>query len=206
MRKVLSKQVYYDISFKLQEFMKFKNVKLNQYQVNKIKPFWNILKDLQENQILIKQISDTSFRHFVPFPVIDIRKEGKSNFWTVSFSMAEEFYFYRYPFLFPIEFAKFDDKYDREIKMELLHVMSVVSLEKKLEVDNLLTRFVVPNARKVLIKQRILQIFELLQKNKCIESDFIVVSKLGKTKNYTELSIALLTKTRDLYFFEKEPK
>lgn len=118
--------------------------------------------------------------------------------------MAEEFYYYPYPFFFPKEFLKFEGKYDREIKTEFLHAMSTVSLRKKLDLENLLGRFSVSNLRKTEIKKRILFLLDLLQKENCIESQFELIEKSETLQNQTELNLTLLSQTRSLYFFEKE--
>lgn len=89
-RKVLSHQVYYEISFQLQEFLEFTGVKRNQYQLKKAKAFLETFYNFQKIQGVINQISETSFRSFVAFPALSIRKKGKSNVWTVSFSMADK--------------------------------------------------------------------------------------------------------------------
>jgi hypothetical protein len=204
-KKILSHQVYYEINFQLQEFVQFTGVRTNMYQLKKAKEFLEIFYNLQKNQGVINQISETSFRSFVAFPALSLRKIGKAHKWTVSFSMAEEFYFYRYPFIFPIEFTKFQGKHDMQIKVELVHAMSRINLKKRLDVEDFLAQFLVSNSVKATIKEKILYLFNLLQKEKCIESEFVIIDKFGSTISVAKLSISLLTKARYLYFFERKP-
>jgi hypothetical protein len=76
-KKVLSDQVYYEINFPLQEFVESTGVKTNKYQLKKAKDFLEIFYDLQKNQGVITQISETSFRSFVAFPARSIKKKEK---------------------------------------------------------------------------------------------------------------------------------
>jgi hypothetical protein len=204
-KKILSQQRYYDITFSLKEFVEFNGLKSSQYQIKKAKIFLELLYDLQKNQGLITQISENNFRSFAVFPALCIYKTGKFNSWFVSFSMAFEFYYYRYPILLPLEFLRFSDKYDREIKSELLDSMSKVSLKKRLNVEKFLDRFAVSNSLKRKIKEKIILLFELLRNKKYIKSQFILVDKSGKEKISSNLSTGLISQTRYLDFFENEP-
>jgi hypothetical protein len=55
-RKVLRHQVYYEISFQLQDFVQFTGVKKNQYQLKKAKAFLETFYNFQKTQGVINQI------------------------------------------------------------------------------------------------------------------------------------------------------
>jgi hypothetical protein len=204
-KKILGHQIYYDINFQLQEFVEFTGVKTNQYQLKKSKDFLNALYDLHKSKDLISRMSETSFRSAVIFPTMCIEKKGKNNFWMVSISIAEQLYNYRYPFFLPLEFIKSENKYDRLIKIEVLHSMSTVSLKKRLDIGNFVASFSVSNALKTKIKKRIVFLIELLEKKNSIESRFILMDKLGETTHSNKLNVSSLARTSFIYFFEKEP-
>jgi hypothetical protein len=47
-------------------------------------------------------------------------------YWNVNLVIARELSFYQYPFRFPNFFAKYRNKYDFEVKLEILKVFSTV--------------------------------------------------------------------------------
>jgi hypothetical protein len=60
-------------------------------------------------------------------------------------AVGEEFYFYRYPFFSPSYFLTYQNKYDLEIKMQLIESFSTVELEKRFPVKFFLNQFSIPN-------------------------------------------------------------
>ena len=65
------------IRFSLQEFVQFKGHKRNHSQLKKTKKF---LYNLQKNQKMIQQFSETSFRSFLAFPAFSMQKKEKGIF------------------------------------------------------------------------------------------------------------------------------
>ena len=70
-------------------------------------------------------------------------------------AIGEEFYFYQYPFFFPNSFLSCKNKYDLEIKLQLIESFSTVELEKKLLVKKFLNQFSVPNKDLAKIKKQL---------------------------------------------------
>jgi hypothetical protein len=92
-------------------------------------------------------------------------------------AVGEEFYFYRYPFLFPNSFLICKNKYDLEIKLQLIESFSTVELEKKLLVKRFLNQFSVPNKDLTKIKKQLIDSFFILKDSQLIENKFSLVSK-----------------------------
>jgi len=67
-------------------------------------------------------------------------------------AIGEEFYFYQYQFFFPNSFLTYKNKYDLEIKLQLIKSFSQVELEKRFPVEKFLNQFSVSN--KDLIKKK----------------------------------------------------
>lgn len=84
--------------------------------------------------------------------------------------MLEKLYIYPYPLAFPSTFFKFNGKYDRAAKMEIVHVCSIEGDEKEWHFKQFLCQFSVSNGRKREIKEIILNLFKDLQQAKLIKS------------------------------------
>ena len=152
---------------------------------------------------MVTNFSETSFRSSVLFLYLEQEKEGK--FWVVRISIAEELYFYQYPFSFPNYFLFYKGKYDMEVKFEFLKSMSRVSLEKKFSVKSLLDRFSISNKNRTKIKGLIIDGFSVLIDEKMIESNFYLIDKNRSSSllMMKELTLLLIGKSDEIYFYEE---
>lgn len=115
-----------------------------------------------------------------------------------------------------MEFAKFEGQVDQKIKTELLHVLSSLESQKRMNIQEFLEGFKVSNSGKKKIKERILFLICLLQKTGRLESRFQIEHKVKADKvkdkveesivrliSYqTELTLELLSEAKYLIFFE----
>ena len=200
---LLSGTWYYEITFYMQDFLQFIGVKRNTYQVKKIKSFFVNFYELQKSLPVLTQISENCFRSFIPFPSFEMKQKGKYHTWEISFAMSETFYLYDYPFIFPVEFAKFDGKYDEAIKTELLHTISAKTLKKCLKITDFLNKFNPSNGKKTKIINRLVILFDLLVKKKVIESKFVFKKENGEELRTSKLTEKHFNKWSSLTFFEK---
>lgn len=132
-------QSYFVLTFRVQEFLKFiysDTEVYNHYQLTKTVQF---LKQLQTIQPLVTYFSDTFFRSVVAFPYLSVDKQAK--YWNVTLAIARELYFYQYPFRFPNFFGKYRNKYDFEVKLEIIKVFSTENTEKMFETKTFLKQF-----------------------------------------------------------------
>nr|YP_009518874.1 hypothetical protein [Boodleopsis pusilla]AYC64860.1 hypothetical protein [Boodleopsis pusilla] len=96
-------------------------------------------KQLQNIEPLVTFFSDNHFRSIVAFPYVEVDKQGK--YWIVTLAIARELFFYQYPFLFPNFFIKYLNKYDFEVKIEIIRVFSTENTEKVFDTENFLKQF-----------------------------------------------------------------
>jgi len=159
-----------------------------QYQLQKVIQF---LRSLKRIQPVTENFSDLCFRTYVLFPYVEVIKPGKS--WIGQISIAEQLYNYKYPFYLPKEFLHYHDKYEMEVKLEIIQSFSVTSLEKKFTIETFLSQFSIPNQKRAEIKESILDLFELLQTNQIIEPIFTIIPKEGSPKEVSKLISLLFT-------------
>lgn len=98
-------QEYLIISFKFTDFLEFIDTNKNHYQVEKVGKF---LKYLQTLPSMLSTISNTCFQSVNIFPYLKVFKKKS---WYVQLAIAEELYFYKFPFYFPKAFLNYQNKY-----------------------------------------------------------------------------------------------
>jgi hypothetical protein len=119
-------------------------------------------------------------------------------------AIGEEFYFYQYPFFFLNSFLIYKNKYDLEIKLQLIESFSQVELEKRFPVEKFLNQFSVFNKDLTKIKKQLIEPFFELEGYELIKNKFILTSKNGSlNREITHLSPRLLSRSEFLYFWEK---
>lgn len=82
------------------------------------------LTSLQDIKPLIQKFSNEEFQRSVMFPYLKLKKQNRR--WTVRMAVGEELYFYQYPFFFPNSFLICKNKYDLEIKLQLIESYPIV--------------------------------------------------------------------------------
>ena len=118
-------------------------------------------------------------------------------------AVGEELYFYKYPFFFPNSFLICKNKYDLEIKLQLIESFSQVELEKRFPVKNFLNQFSVSNKDKTKIKKQLMDSFSRLKDYELIENEFSLTFKNGSSNKLEDLSPGMLSKSESLSFWEK---
>lgn len=191
-------QSYFILTFPVQEFLKFiysDTEVYNHYQLTKTIQF---LKALQTIEPLVTYFSDTCFRSVVAFPYLSVEKQAK--YWNVTIAIAKELYFYQYPFRFPNFFVKYRNKYDFEVKLEIIKVFSIDNTEKIFQTETFLKQFRVPNKCRSDIKKIILDLISELQMLDIIESNYQVLSN-GLYHQVNQLTLTNISKS--FIFYEK---
>ena len=200
-KQFIDDQVYYVMEFAVMEFISFTggNAK-STYQRTKALEF---LSSLQNINPLIQKFSNEEFRRSVMFPYVKLKKQNKR--WTVTMAIGEELYFHQYPFVFPDYLLTYQNKYDLEIKLQLIESFSTVELEKRFAVKNFLNRFSVPNKDLTKIKKELINLFSRLKDSQLIENKFRLTFKNGsysKLRQIENLSPRMLSKSESLSFWE----
>jgi hypothetical protein len=91
--KSIDQTTYRVIGFRLKDFLRFQNKYNNQYQLTNVKEFFEEVQTV----ILLTSFSDNYFQSLVAIPIVKFHKIQK--FWVGRVCLAEELFYYKYPFL-----------------------------------------------------------------------------------------------------------
>lgn len=192
----LTDQEYLIISFKFTDFLEFIGTNKNHYQVEKLGKF---LKYLQTLPPMLSTISNTCFQSVNIFPYLKVFKKKS---WYVQLAIAEELYFYKFPFYFPKAFLNYQNKYQFQAQLSFLLAFSVLDIEKVFDAEKFLDQFDISNSNLRKVRSYLLQTFVLAQDFKLIENQFVLVLKTNKVKTVTQLTTNLISRTKSIHFKE----
>jgi len=189
-------QEYLIVSFKLTDFLEFIDTNNNHYQVQKL---GNFLRSLQTLPPMLSIISNICFQSINIFPYLKVFKQRS---WYVQFAIAEELYFYKYPFYFPGVFLNYQNKYQRQAQISFFLAFSVLGIQKVLNVEEFLDRFDISNSNLRKVKLSLIKTFVVAKNYKLIENEIVLVLKTKKVKTVNKLNTHLISTTRFIYFKE----
>ncbi|MEJ2242832.1 MAG: hypothetical protein P8Y18_11950 [Candidatus Bathyarchaeota archaeon] len=196
--KDLLSQKYYLIKFPVKEFMDFIKIKNNNhYQLTQIR---NFLQDLKQNTPDITIFSDDYFRSAASIPFVEIQKEHKSL--VAKVLIAEQLYWYQYPFSFPSSFISYQTNYELQVKLQIIQCMSTNSLEKVFHAKDFLDQFNVSTQKQANIKKLIVESFHQLQHHNRIKNKFKLVTKSGKVQETDKLVPLKIGQSKSIRFYE----
>lgn len=116
-------------------------------------------------------------------------------------AIGEELYFHPYPFSFPADFLVWQDKYDLEMKLQVIESLSTVILEKKFPSKSFLNQFSVSNKERKKIKKQLIDLFSELKDSGLIENK-VWLDKYSYV-NIEDLIPIMLSKNEYISFWEK---
>ena len=151
-------------SFPLRDFLKHTRKTSNQYQFNKLKDFF----DLVRQNFVIESFSDTHYRMLVTVPEVFVIK-SEQNIWNVEIWIAEELFDYLHPFLFQDFFSTKLTKDQFQVLFEVIKVYSSTDTRKEFHISAFLDNYpsVLSSKRKKKIKEYFIHYLQLLnQQNK----------------------------------------
>jgi len=174
-KQFLDDQVYYLVTFPVVDFIRYLGLnERSHYQRNKI---LGILQSLQTLKPVLNYFDDIYFRSSVMFPYVKIQKKGQV--WIGTVAIGEQLLSYKYPYHFTNYFTSWKDKYQCQVKFQVLQTISTSQLEKQLSVENFLKRFNVPNKKQTEIKQLILESLNELINSQLLQSQLKIIKKDG---------------------------
>jgi hypothetical protein len=188
------------VIFRIQDFLKFQNPMVkstNYYQMKKVKHFFN---ELQRNS-LVTSFTDSQFRSLVTIPEVRVSKSKKQNNSLIArVWIAEELFYYNYPFILPDFFRNKNTKDEFQVQFEILKVFSSVSIQKEVFVQEFLDSYssVLSNQRRTKIKKLFIQLVGHLKENDLIESNYKIISN-GLLVDVDELTITNIRQGFVLY-------
>jgi len=144
--------------------------------------------DQLQGNSFIKFFSDTEYRSLVSIPELKLEK-AKQNAWYVTAWIAEELFFYSHPFLFPDFLERKPTKDEFNVQFEVIQTFSSISVEKIFYIEEFIKNYPAKlnNQRITFIKHYFIEIMELFQEQKLIESNYKILSN-GKFYNQTKLT------------------
>ena len=165
---------YRQVSFRLQDFLKYQNPKTkstNYYQLKKTLIF---LQNFQLKTIRMS-FSDANFQSLISIPKISLEKSKTC--WWASVWVDEELFSYRYPFSLPDFFKPSSKKHDFAVQFEVFQIFNSVNPEKIFLIQEFLENYpsVLSNQQKTEIKRAFIRLVELLKEKKFIENNYKII-------------------------------
>lgn len=193
----LKKQNYYCLKFPLKKFVDFTGTKISNHsqRENLISYFYQ----LQKLDPIIKIFSNKSFRSHVYFPYVECENR-LGNSWTIEIMVAEELFWFPYPFQLPELFLHFVNKNDLRLKIQFIKTLTVHNSKKKLDLHEFFDLINVRNNQLVKIKKNILRLLNTLVENKIIRDDIEIVFKSGKKKDLLIQNLTISDITRRIHY------
>ena len=185
---------YRQVSFKLRDFLEFQNPTIkstNHYQLEKIKEFF---QELQKG-ILSTYFSDTSFQSLVAIPQVKLEKCLKQKCWVGTVCLAEELFYYKYPFCLPDFFKQKYTKHEFEVRVKVFKTFSSINPEKLFLIKDFFQNYksILSNQQKTKMKTYFIELVKVLQDHNLIEDNYKIIwngsfcdTKELNTKNISE--------------------
>ena len=186
------KSKYRQFRFPLRNFLKYTRKTSNQYQLNKLKGFFDLVRE----NFVIESFSDTHYRRLVTIPDVVISK-SQQNIWNVEIWIAEELFDYLHPFLFQNLFNKKLTKDQFQVLFQVIKVYSSSDIRKEFHIQNFLDNYpsVLSSQRKKKIKEYFIHYLQLLNQQQKLQDKVIDLSSNQSLKihhlNISHLNIAV---------------
>jgi len=160
------------VQFRVQDFLKYRKVSSNYYQLKKLIEFFD---ELQTNS-LIKFFSNQKYRSLVTIPEVNLQK-GKQNSWVVEIWIADELFYYAHPFVLPDLFQRKLTKHQFEVQFHVIWTFSSVDIQKTFYLKEFLQAYpsTLNNQQITNIKRYFIQLMKILEKHQLIESSYQVI-------------------------------
>ena len=186
------KSKYRQFRFPLRNFLKYTRKTSNQYQLNKLKGFFDLVRE----NFVIESFSDTHYRMLVTIPDVVISK-SEQNIWNVEIWIAEELFDYLHPFLFQDLFDKKLTKDQFQVLFQVIKVYSSSDIRKEFHIQNFLDNYpsILSSQRKKKIKEYFIHYLQLLNQQHKLRDKVIDLSSNESLKihhlNISHLNIAV---------------
>jgi len=170
--KYIDQIPYRVVVFRLQDFLQVQNKSNNQYQLVKVK---NFLKELQTG-ILLTSFSDIHFQSLVAVPLVKFTKFQK--FWVGRLWVAQELFYYKYPFYLPDLFQQKLKKDQFEVQVQVFKTFSSENIEKVFLIKEFFQNYTarLSNQQKTKMKEHFIQSIKLFQQYDLIENNYKIIS------------------------------
>lgn len=175
-------------NFPLRKFLKFINKKTNQYQLNKTREFFDLVK----KNFVIESFSDRHYRMLVTLPEVNVIK-SQQNIWNVEIWIAEELFDYLHPFIFSDLFETKLSSHQFQVLFEIIKVYSSNDIRKEFHIQQFLdnSSFVLSSQQKKKIKEHFIRYLQVLNQQHKLRDKVIDLSS-NKNLNIQDLNTSHL--------------
>ena len=175
-------------NFPLRKFLKFINKKTNQYQLNKTREFFDLVK----KNFVIESFSDRHYRMLVTLPEVNVIK-SQQNIWNVEIWIAEELFDYLHPFIFSDLFETKLSSHQFQVLFEIIKVYSSNDIRKEFHIQQFLDNypFVLSSQQKKKIKDHFIRYLQVLNQQHKLRDKVIDLSS-NKILNIQDLNTSHL--------------
>ena len=179
---------YRQFRFPLHDFLKYTGKTRNQYQLNKFKDFF----DLVRQNFVIESFSDTHYRMLVTIPDVYVSK-SEQNIWNVEIWIAEELFDYLHPFLLTNIFQTKLTRDQFQVLFEVIQVYSSTDIRKEFHFSTFLDNYpsVINGKRKKKMKEYFIHYLQLLNQQHKLRDKVIDLSS-NKSFNIHDLNTSHL--------------
>lgn len=169
---------YQLIKFQVQDFLEFIHIQNpSEYKLNQLVDSFRALINTPP---LLKVFSESQFQLLATFPFIHVHQT--SGRWKAEIYFNSELHTYQYPFSFPKSYLSYQDKYDMQVKLQIIKSFANTTLTKEFKIFEFLQKFRnTPNTTKAHIKHLILKAFQELLQEKLIRKQ-ITLQVLGNER------------------------
>jgi len=170
--------------FPLREFLKYNKQTPNQYQLNKLKQFFSLVRE----NFLIQSFTDKHYRMIVTVPEVSLYK-SEQNTWNVEIWIAEELFDYLHPFLFPDFFQDKLTKDKFQVLFEIIKVYSSSDIRKEFHIQEFLDNYpsTLSNKQKKKIKEYFIYYLKVFNKQQKLQDKVLDLSS-NKLLNIYDLN------------------
>lgn len=170
--KYIDQILYRVVVFTLQDFIQLQNKSNNQYQLVKVKHF---LKELQTG-ILLTSFSDIHFQSLVAVPLVKFTKFQK--FWVGRVWIAQDLFYYKYPFYLPDLFQQKLKKDQFEVQVQVFKTFSSENIDKVFLIKEFFQNYTsrLSNQQITKMKEYFIQSIKLFQQYDLIENNYKIIS------------------------------
>ena len=155
----IKNQLYYILKFTLADFLDFTGTTITKNSQRK--KLLKYFKDLQKLDPIVREFSDGSFRSYVSFPYVDSHNPF-SNSWVIEILVAEELFYFPYPFQLSKSFLYSSNKNDLRLKVRIMKSLAVSKPEKTLDLEEFFILINLRNNQLIKIKKNIIQLLNEL--------------------------------------------
>lgn len=189
---------YRSYKFPVHDFLEFLGYKKTNYY--KMKQLINFFESLREVPSYVEYFSDEQFRMIASFPVVLVKKIGKTN--SVIMSVYEKLVFYFYPIHLPKCFLRYRSKDELRAQIFIIQALAQENLQKRVLTEEFFLQLSLNKSRYSKVKNHLVQLFHVIQDSNIIETEFKVTTKTGSVHIVKKLTSNLVSRSKWIDFYE----